>query len=459
MNIYQGFHVALWPSLLCASALLAQEAPLSCVNAASFQGTTSAPESIVSAYGQGLAPRLEAAASAELPVTLAGVSVRVRDSGGGERTAPLFFVSPGQINFVLPAGTATGGATVTVLRDGQAVARGTVTVAGVAPGLFSANANGKGVAAAIAQRFGADGRTTSSPIFDCVGGTCAATALDLGAESDQTILLLFGTGIRHQTQVTAQIGSESVEVLGAVAQGQYQGLDQVNVRVPRKLAGRGEVEIVLTINGQTTNAVTVRIGGGGAPAGSSLFPLATGLEWEYRVVFPQAASLPYLPEIENPAGLLCASGICGTGRWDAGIISFKMTVGEKLEENNYKITLSDPGGKYYFWNAGVSELRTRTVQGREQHEIVTTVNNFFKLARLLARPTETELAARETVTVPAGEFKDTVKTIVQLRGDGSYVRGTYSSEVYLAPGAGIVKVVQKDPSGSVLCTQELTQKK
>jgi uncharacterized protein (TIGR03437 family) len=49
-----------------------------------------------------------AAASIPLPGELAGTTVKVRDSAGVERSAPLFFVSPNQINYQLPPGTASG---------------------------------------------------------------------------------------------------------------------------------------------------------------------------------------------------------------------------------------------------------------------------------------------------------------------------------------------------------------
>jgi len=46
----------------------------------------------------------EVAATVPLPTTLAGTTVRVRDSAGVERLGPLFFVSAGQINYQLPPG-------------------------------------------------------------------------------------------------------------------------------------------------------------------------------------------------------------------------------------------------------------------------------------------------------------------------------------------------------------------
>ena len=61
-------------------------------------------------------------------------------------------------------------------------------------------------------------------------------------------------------QTTAMIGGTTVPVAGPVAQSQYAGLDQVNLGpLPRTLARRGELDILLTVAGKRANAVTVRI--------------------------------------------------------------------------------------------------------------------------------------------------------------------------------------------------------
>ncbi|MGH9936234.1 MAG: hypothetical protein ACREAM_08310, partial [Blastocatellia bacterium] len=117
------------------------------VSAASFSGLELAAESIAAAFGQDLATATEAATSLPLPTTLAGASVRVRDSAGTERAAPLFFASPLQINYQIPPGAAPGAASVSVLRGETVIAAGAAPIAMVAPGLFAANANGQGVAA------------------------------------------------------------------------------------------------------------------------------------------------------------------------------------------------------------------------------------------------------------------------------------------------------------------------
>jgi len=76
---------------------------------------------------------------------LAGTTVKVRDSLGVERNAPLFFVSPGQVNYLIPPGSAVGTANITVTNGQGGTATGQSSIAAVAPGLFTANANGTGV--------------------------------------------------------------------------------------------------------------------------------------------------------------------------------------------------------------------------------------------------------------------------------------------------------------------------
>jgi uncharacterized protein (TIGR03437 family) len=236
---------------------------VSCGSAASYvAGASLAAESIAAGFGKGLAAATQTASVTPLPTALGGVSVSVTDSAGIDRPAPLFFVSAGQINFEVPAGTAAGQAIVRVLQQNQVVARGTVNVETVAPGLFTASADGKGVPAAVALRVAAGGAQTVLEVYHAAQGGFVATPLDLGAATDQVILELFGTGIRGRsalTAVTAKIGGQDAEVLYSGPQGGFAGLDQVNIRVPRSLAGRGNVDVVLTVDGKTANTVTVNV--------------------------------------------------------------------------------------------------------------------------------------------------------------------------------------------------------
>jgi uncharacterized protein (TIGR03437 family) len=242
--------------------LSAGETPgvLASVNAASYQGPTLAAESIAAAFGASLAPRAETATTTPLPLTLAGVSVRVRDSNNVERNAPLFFVSANQINYLLPLGTADGTASVTVSNANSASAAGEVRLVAAAPGLFAADGSGQGLAAAVALRVRANGTQVFEPVvrFDAATNRFTAVPIDLGPAGERVFLLAFGTGFRFATNVTGHLGGTPVAAsIGAVAG--LAGLDQANLEIPRSLIGRGEIVVTVTANGTVSNGVRVNI--------------------------------------------------------------------------------------------------------------------------------------------------------------------------------------------------------
>jgi len=237
---------------------------LASVSAASFTGTALAPESIVSAFGTLLATATQVANSLPLPTTLAGTTVRVRDSAGANPSAQLFFVSAGQVNYLMPAGLANGPATVTVTSGDGAVSIGAIQVATVAPGLFAANANGQGVASGVALRVRGETQTFE-PIaqFDSAQNRFVPAPISLGPEGDQVFLILYGTGLRNRSSlaaVTCTIGGVAVPVLYAGDTPGFAGLDQVNIGpLPRSLAGRGEVDVALIVDGRPANILRIRV--------------------------------------------------------------------------------------------------------------------------------------------------------------------------------------------------------
>jgi uncharacterized protein (TIGR03437 family) len=243
---------------------LALSGTVSSVSAASYSLTALASEAIASAFGDGLAMTTAVAGALPLPTQLAGTSMRIKDSAGVERLAPLFFVSPTQVNYQIPPGTAAGLATVTITSGDGAVSGGVAIINAVAPGLFTTNADGEGVAAALALRVKADGSQSYEEVaqFDPAQNRYVARPLDLGPEGERVYLVLFGTGIRHrssQSSVRVWLGFGPVEVSYAGAQGDFIGVDQVNVLVPRSLIGRGEVGITLIVEGQVANIAHVNI--------------------------------------------------------------------------------------------------------------------------------------------------------------------------------------------------------
>jgi uncharacterized protein (TIGR03437 family) len=232
----------------------------SSVSSASFApGTSLAAEVIAAGFGSGLARETAVATTVPLPTELQGTKVEVTDSQNATRLAPLFFVSPGQINYLIPAGTALGAARVTVTSGAGGTITGSLQIERVAPALYTANAQGNGVAAALFLRVAGEARTQGL-IFD--PNTRASVPLDLGSTSDQVFLLMFGTGIRSAPvgSVSATLGGQSIPVVGAAPQGEFVGLDQVNLGpIPRALAGRGEVDLVLTVDRKPANTVKVNI--------------------------------------------------------------------------------------------------------------------------------------------------------------------------------------------------------
>src|SRR5581483_4630021 len=105
-------------------------------SAASFNANALAQGAIVAAFGQRLATTTTVATTTPLPTRLSGTQVFVTDSHMVERPAPLFFVAPGQINYLLPQGTAPGTATVTVTAGDGTLSLGTINVLNVAPAFF-----------------------------------------------------------------------------------------------------------------------------------------------------------------------------------------------------------------------------------------------------------------------------------------------------------------------------------
>ncbi|MEK7832227.1 MAG: hypothetical protein AAB401_14125, partial [Acidobacteriota bacterium] len=215
-------------------------------------------------FGANLATGVQVADTVPLPTTLLGTTVKVRDSAGTERAAPLFFVSSEQINAMIPTGTANGSAQVVITSGDGKISVGTIQISSVAPGLFSANSSGVGVAAATALRVRADGSQSFEPVssFDAAQNRFVSVPIDLGPDTDQVFLVLNGTGIRGRSSlaaVTAIIGGTAARVDYAGLQGVFVGLDQINVLIPRSVIGRGEVDVVLTVDGKPANTVRANI--------------------------------------------------------------------------------------------------------------------------------------------------------------------------------------------------------
>jgi uncharacterized protein (TIGR03437 family) len=203
------------------------------------------------------------AASLPLPTSLGNTLVILKDSKGVERFAPLFYVSPLQVNFLIPQDTAEGIATISIFSSTGTITPGVIQVGKLSPALFAADASGQGVAAASVQRVKADGTSSYEVAYTLdAQNKPVAKPIDLGPESEQVYLLLFGTGIQFRAalaDVMVTIGGVPAEVTYAGPQGFFVGVDQINVKLARSLSGRQDVDVVLMAAGKLANTVKVNI--------------------------------------------------------------------------------------------------------------------------------------------------------------------------------------------------------
>ena len=230
------------------------------VNSASFQTGPVAPQQLVTTFGAGFASQTIIAPSEPFPAVLGDTTISITDKTGATQPAPLYYVSPSQASFLIPAGVAPGAASLKVTRSGSTVLTGSLTIAAVSPGLYAQNGNGAGVAAAAYVR--ASAPNTAAFVFSCVTGVplrCLSTPISLGAPSDVVYVTLYGTGIRGAKQVQVFVAGQSVPVLFFGAQGQYEGLDQINISLPAGLAATGEASVYVLADGKPSNRVTIRI--------------------------------------------------------------------------------------------------------------------------------------------------------------------------------------------------------
>ena len=210
-----------------------------------------APDEIASLYG---ITGLPADTTATLPLTtsLSGVTVTITDSSGVVSPALLYGVygSKGQINLLVPDGIAAGLAAMTITLPGGVTIITIVNIVATAPGIFTSAMTGQGVFAGQVVYVQQDGSQT-------VSSSTGSVSLAAG---DQVYLVLYGTGLRHANSVTATVNGAGLPVVYHGAQGKYDGLDQINLGpLPANLAGAGVVKLVITVDGQAANTVTLNI--------------------------------------------------------------------------------------------------------------------------------------------------------------------------------------------------------
>ena len=240
--------------LVCAS--IQGRSQIAVVSAASYQPVV-APNSLAALFGGGLSDSTASAeldSSGQLPTTLAGVTVSINGTAAG-----LLYISPVQINFLVPATTDIGTASVVVQSSSQFT--GTVQVRNVAPAIFSLDASGKGPGAIL------NAVTFSS-------GPFLVETPENPASDKRTRLAVFATGLRYAgnpshdlAQPNAAIQIQAQDHLGNIYDVEYAGaapgffgLDQINLIVPAAADGTGVLTLAIAAENHPSNTVTFQMG-------------------------------------------------------------------------------------------------------------------------------------------------------------------------------------------------------
>ena len=134
-------------------------------NSASY-ATVTAPDMIAFGESTDLLSPFIVAPAGSWPTSLGDVSLTITDSWQQTFQAPIYFVKDGQFVYLVPGAAVFGPATLELTTQAGVKSSAPVNIERVAPGLYTANADGAGVAAGLWIRVAADGKQTWGYLFD-----------------------------------------------------------------------------------------------------------------------------------------------------------------------------------------------------------------------------------------------------------------------------------------------------
>ena len=183
-----------------------------------------------------------------MPKEIGGLRMRI---AGQE--SPLYFVSGGQINFVVPLATAPGRQVVEVVSDGNVIARGSVLVWDFGPGLAVSNPEPSGLQGIIQnQDFSVNSqnaRARRGQVIQIYATGCGKT--NPGTE-DGVPQAQLSNAIES---VQVFVANDRADLQFAGAHPQFLGICRINAVVPDKGYLTGNVPLYFVINGLPSNQV------------------------------------------------------------------------------------------------------------------------------------------------------------------------------------------------------------
>ena len=210
-------------------------AHLTMTNSASQRGLGT-KAGLASIRGQGLTRGLSGRTETEARAR--GVSVTLEG-----RAVPVLSFDDSQVNVAVPEAAGTGVGSAVVYVQGNVIAADDVIIANDNPGLFTAAQTGAGEVVALLV---SGLRYTRGPFNATTDGK-------------PTVIALFGTGWRNSLPVRVTIGGKSATVEYAGPSGGFDGLDQINVRIPAGVAGTVPIVVTTASGAKSRTDVVISI--------------------------------------------------------------------------------------------------------------------------------------------------------------------------------------------------------
>ncbi|HEX5227047.1 MAG TPA: protease pro-enzyme activation domain-containing protein [Bryobacteraceae bacterium] len=211
-------------------------------NGASFQQGF-APGAVLSLFGSGLSPLTQSASTTPLPLSISGVEVLVNGVA-----APLYYVSPSQLNVQVPYETTVGGTALVSINNNGRVTTQNVPMAAAAPGIFT-NSAGQLVPTASASL----GKEIALYITGA-GAVQPAVADGVAPASSTPIADLPVPGQRINVTVGGM--GANIDFMG-IPWG-LVGVTQINVTVPAGLAA-GAQPVIVNVGGVSSPPATLTV--------------------------------------------------------------------------------------------------------------------------------------------------------------------------------------------------------
>jgi uncharacterized protein (TIGR03437 family) len=226
--------------------------PAALVNGPSSAAKTS-PGGVFVLYGTLLAPpgTTAGAPSAAWPRTLSGVTVSINGV-----LAPLYYVSPSQINGQIPFETVLGTATAIVTSNGSSPAQVTFPVVAAEPAVIAQGSTNQALAVNPDGSINTPAQPVAAGAIEVlyltgIGQTSPAASTGVPAPSVQPL-----AAVNYPYQITVNGQQTTVYYLG-LAPG-WTGLVQANFQIPSNLTA-GSYPVVVTVNGESSVSTVISV--------------------------------------------------------------------------------------------------------------------------------------------------------------------------------------------------------